>query len=153
MVSTARLRPMKIAILGDALALHRTLGSVLHRVHTSRKGARAHLVHLVEAAWPLRHWAGHRIPRNSTRRGRWAWGPLLMGRAVALTGGEGADCKLFHVSTDSWPEHIRSRRTKQLKRWMRPYRRYSSSRNANAHCARRDRAIRASSGRICRRQD
>ncbi len=50
----------------------------LHLVHPSRKGARTHLVHMVEAAGSPRYWPGHWwVPTDSTGGGRCAGGSLL----------------------------------------------------------------------------
>src|SRR5688572_29992327 len=58
----------------------RAVGSVLHLVRPSRKGAWSHLVHVVEAAGSPRHWPGRWwIPTDSTRQRRCAWGSLLIG--------------------------------------------------------------------------
>src|SRR4029450_9684745 len=60
-------------------ALHCAVDSVLHRVHPSREGTRAHLVHMVEAEGSLRHWPRHWWnPTDSTGRGRGAWSSLLI---------------------------------------------------------------------------
>src|SRR6266850_6263042 len=60
-------------------AVDRAVGSLLHLVHPSRESARTHLVHVVEAPGPLRHWPGRwRVPADPTRHGRCAGGSLLI---------------------------------------------------------------------------
>ena len=50
-------------------ALRCAVGAVLRLVHPPGEGPRTHMVHVVEAAGPLRHRPGHRIPADTTRRG------------------------------------------------------------------------------------
>src|SRR5438046_110169 len=59
-------------------ALPRAVDSVLRRIHPSRKGARTHLVHVVEAAGSSRHWPGcWWRSTDSTRRRRCSRSSLL----------------------------------------------------------------------------
>ena len=59
----------------------------LHLVHPSWESTWTHLVHMVEAAGSLRHWAGHWWgPTDSTRRRRCAEGSFLILRRIAAFG-------------------------------------------------------------------